>query len=1323
MLIQPPRLPAPKSLRQLEIPDRTQPALEGGVWGINIAAAQLLAPDKGLKVYCPPWDRMGLGDHIELLLDGIQVDQTTLVKPGDVGERVTLYVPPQKFVTGAYTLQYRVKVFEQTPETSLPPVNIFVKLDRPGGKDENGSAPGHSELYMYIDPRIINDGVDKETAETGLDIIIQAKPGSSSPLPYPNMAVGDRCKLTWGGWFVYSPRVTQDHIDDPQGHPLVIHVDKATILEAGDTDSLAVAFEVHDIVDNRSEDWCAAVEIAVDTGNTRLSPPMVKEAFNSIVDMDKLGDAPLTLQVVVDAPEFRIGDVIIGLGKGTTLDGEPISVEVRGEPLTSVGNIYELALPSADIRLLAKTQAVFSYRVERSGSDDRASSGRFVRIIGATRRLLAPIAVDAQQGALDPDRVYTTAVIPFDPMMQEGMVIVLRWVGTRQDFGVYDPELDWHTLSKGDIDDKEPIPIIVEGKHLKAIEGGTLDLFYVLMAEGNDGGIIQRESLHHALLRVGEPLLELVAPIVLGEAGGTLEPDDLPGGSSKLTAPAAAEPTKAGDKVTYTWRGSKTGKTSDSVPINSLNAGKAIDFTLNPTFVQTHIEPNRGGTVDAMYEILRVAAGSTPERVSYSRTLNFTVGEAVLLTRPKVQQAEADGTTLQPIKAVEALTVNIDSQDLLPSDLLSVTWTGAPGTAAGGSYTTPAKPISETTLTIELPVTVLAFNLGKTVTVTYTVTRNGVPRTSLPLLLNVGTFSDSSLKSPVIMEADNDGEGPEFNVANLTANAVARIDVWPLIATGQRMWMRLTGTNANDTPYINDIAPGDPVTQPLIDRGYQNRGLTQAAMKNLKDGSDLTIECKTTFNKSTNESEAVPFPVRTYTIKAVEDVRPDITRVEDSKGNEILPGATTVDTSITLKGKGAKGQKVLIKDGTTVKGTADVDPQSGDWEFPVTGLSADTHSFTATARYGNEEVSLPRIVVVVAADIPAITSVKDESNWNIRENGYTVHTSVTFTGFAPAGQEVEVFLGAVSKGKAKAESNSIWTRTVSGLSLDVLHTFKAIGQYANNPPSNTWRLTVLNGVRPAITGAEDSKGQPISNDGSTGDTTVRLRGTATKYLEVEIFDGNSSTGKKALANENGIWTVELTGLTRTRHVFKAKALYGSGTESGEWIVTVADLVDLVEDFKSYPQGVFLKNPGQSIEGTNTKVTLNATLGGSKDHMVVVLENTPLLRAISNTDTSQNILAYSLALKQGSAKSAILNGRYSGVPSKVGHIKLEFRQNDLVVDSIVLFEEPGDGYWIPIDRELAPLNGQAFNTLKFEFTMLTSWEHMTWFDILKVTFKS
>ncbi|PCM46459.1 hypothetical protein CP335_27345, partial [Pseudomonas fluorescens] len=651
-------------------------------------------------------------------------------------------------------------------------------------------------------------------------------------------------------------------------------------------------------------------------------------------------------------------------------------------------------------------------------------------------------------------------------------------------------------------------------------------------------------------------------------------------------------------------------------------------------------------------------------------------------------------------------------------------WTGAPGTAAGGSHTTPARPISETTLTIELPVTVLAFNLGKTVTVTYTVTRNGAPRTSLPLLLNVGTLPDSSLILPVIMDADDDGEGPEFNVGNLTSNATYRMGVWPLIATGQYVWLRLKGTNADGSDYNLQIhtAPGSMVSDKWLEQGYYERSIAFAGLRNLKDGSPLTMEFKAAFGKSMNESEAVVFPVRTYTIKAFEDVRPEITESKDSKGNEIAKGGFTVDTQITLSGAGAKGQKVQIKDGTTVKGEATVNLTTGLWELTLTGLSVAAHSFTAIALYGSGQVSAAWTLTVTASNPPTITSVKDQSNWNIPDNGHTVHTSVTLTGSAPDGQKVEVFLGAISKGIAEAGPDRTWTRTVSGLSLDVLHTLKAVGQYANNPTSNLWRLTALNGVRPAITAAQDSNGQPISNGGSTPDTRIRLTGTANTFLEVEIHDGATSTGKKARADDKGIWTVELTGLTPTKHVFKAKALYGSGTESGEWILNVVDLVDLVEDFQSYPEAQ-ATNPREFFEGTNTKVTLNATLGGAHpDHSVLVpTDSRRVLRACSFTRTSQNLLAYSLALKQGRAKSATISGLYIGFER--GHIKLELLQDNLVVESIVLFEGDGNGSHIPIDKEIAPLNGQAFDTLKFEFKVITSEEHITWFDIKTVTFKT
>ncbi|MCO7630173.1 hypothetical protein NJC08_27500, partial [Pseudomonas fluorescens] len=350
-----------------------------------------------------------------------------------------------------------------------------------------------------------------------------------------------------------------------------------------------------------------------------------------------------------------------------------------------------------------------------------------------------------------------------------------------------------------------------------------------------------------------------------------------------------------------------------------------------------------------------------------------------------------------------------------------------------------------------------------------------------------------------------------------------------------------------------------------------------------------------------------------WTLTVTANTPPTITKAIDSKGATIVKGGFTVDTQITLSGAGAKGQKVQIKDGTTIKGEATVNPTTGLWELTLTGLSVAAHSFTAVALYGSGQVSAAWTLTVTANTALTITSVKDQSNWNIPDNGHTVHTSVTLTGSAPVGQKVEVFLGAISKGIAEAGPDRTWTRTVSGLSLDVLHTLKAVGQYANNPTSNLWRLTALNGVRPAITAAQDSKGQPISNGGNTVDRTVHLMGTATKYLEVEIYDGATATGKKARANDKGEWAVQLTGLTPTKHVFKAKALYGSGTESGEWAVTVVNEI-LLENFDSRPQqehkpGTPLIIPTMTVTSSNTNVGIIPSpnySAGMKEGMILVI---------------------------------------------------------------------------------------------------------------------
>ncbi len=653
----PKRLPTLK-LAELEIPGKSREPLPSGEWGINIAAAQSNFPDHGLQVYCPPWNEMNAGDRCLLLLNDNQVSQTAL-DGDDVDKRVTLFVESRHLRTGSYTLSYRVERRFGNSETMTPPIRIYVKLEAPGGKDQDGDVPGHSELHMTIDPKIIQGGVDSETAAEGVDIAITAKSGNPDDAPYPNIAEGDRVTLSWGGVLLTSTPVTAAQISDPGSNPITIHVDEQTILDAKDSgpDGLAVTFMIRDIVNNRSEDWCAETRIVVDTGNSRLEAPIVDRAVGNTLDLASLGDEPVLLKVWATPPDFELDDVVIMNIRGVTLTGEVVNSSVRKTIEKQPPLVEEVQLPNAAARELAKTQAVFSYQLERNGEEIQRSKGRFVNIVGDPIRLRAPTVEGVDGGALDPDLPGTRVIVPFDEIMAEGQVIEIKWFGVLPDNAPYDPEIAWYVLTHDDIEAKTDIPIQIDAAHIKKLEGGKLDVYYNLLSEENNV-IVTRESFHHAPLNIGEPQFELVKPIVLGENNGSLEPDELPNGTGRLTVPRpVTNVSKAGDIVTYTWTGSESGVKSDSITLTSLTANRDVPFTLNSAFVAAHIEPNRGGTVTATYKIWRAAEN----KFSYSNPLIMTIGEApgALLPPAKVLQAQ-DGI-LDPADTPNGATVQIDA--------------------------------------------------------------------------------------------------------------------------------------------------------------------------------------------------------------------------------------------------------------------------------------------------------------------------------------------------------------------------------------------------------------------------------------------------------------------------------------------------------------------------------------------------------------------------------------------------------------------------------------------------------------------------------------
>ncbi|MEX6663590.1 hypothetical protein [Pseudomonas sp. W2-17] len=643
---------APNALIELQIPGAVgplpEPPAEPGetLWGINHGAALDNFPQRGLQLYIPAWSNMLMGDSVSVWLEGTAVTTAVIDDPAKVNQRVTAFVDAVRLTEGKHTLQYRVTRPGQNAEPSAD-TDVLVKLDRPGGQDQNGDIPGHSALRLTLPQDIINNGVDADAASNGVPITID---------PYPNMGEGDDIKLSWGGEFVHH-KVTAGDV----GQQIVISVDEDVILAGGDSgpNGLAVTFEVYDVVDNRSEDWAAETRIVVDTGNSRLDAPFIDEAIDNVLDLNTLGNNAVTVQVAVGsrlqfmaqfsallgrkltaqleaslgkgalkglAPlkaDFAVGDQIFVTLTGNTADGDALRYEAEPVTIDRLGHVFDISMPNAQIRQLAKTQAVFAYTLkDSSGASKAVSKGAFINVIGETVRMAAPVALDAQQGAIDPALPQTTVQIPWDDSMAAGDQLTLKWIGTRSDFSIYDPQLTAHNISQGEATRKDPINFTVSGTHLKAIEGGTLELYFIL-AKDVGGTIVNRESARATTLNIGEPRAELQAPLVDGVVEGVMDPD-LAG--TTLTAPVY--PGMAiGDDVHYLWHGSVGGNVEDSLTINSLTLNRPVVFEI----ASKNISANDGGTVEASYWVMR-ASGIRSD----SDVLAFSVGQPVVLDPPVI---------------------------------------------------------------------------------------------------------------------------------------------------------------------------------------------------------------------------------------------------------------------------------------------------------------------------------------------------------------------------------------------------------------------------------------------------------------------------------------------------------------------------------------------------------------------------------------------------------------------------------------------------------------------------------------------------------------
>ncbi|QXH98182.1 Ig-like domain-containing protein [Pseudomonas monsensis] len=1043
--------------------------LPDGIWGVNLAAARLNFPDKGLKCQIPPWNNMDEGDKVELLLHGAVMDQKTIYDTSEIGERVTLFVPPNRLLTGASTLSYKVTRFSQRPEEG-PTLTLFVKLELPGGQDTDPDY-GHSELAIaFLPESVVRDGVDKDNVKDGVVVIVAPKSGSG--LPYPNAAVGDVIHVGWAGQTVLSAPLTQAQVDAPDANPVRILIDEATLLAAGDSDlaGLSVSYMIRDRVLNQSEDWCKEARIVVDTGNSRLLAPILKQADGLILDLEKLGDdLPLLKVWAEDSNEFSRGDVIVMRLTGTTAEDKSVDIVVRQSIDKNPPVEVDILHSNPGLRSLGTRSAIYSYGLERNGKIIQRSKSRTITVVGEPTRLAAPIALDAPQGALDPDAANYRIRIPYDLSITADNAIELKWFGTRPDNTSYDPALDWYFPTEEEASAPAGFIITVEGRHGKTLEGGSLDLSYNLLSAGENDEIISRASQHAARLIVGEPKFELVPPIVLGEKDGALEPADLPGGVGKLTAPRpVARPTEANDIVTYTWFGEVSGEKVDFKKLNALSKDKDVDFTLDAAFVAQHIEPNRGKKVTVRYRIFRDASKDT----SYSNVLEFVVGQAESAKLPAAVIKEAKGDQLNPDDVTDGATVVIAAEAQLKSaDEVSVTVEGQ-NTVPLPAYTVKPDEADKELSSIKIPHSVINAEQGNPIALSYTVKRlaGGVDGPSDPTIYDV-----TEVFVPI-----------ELQLPFLVAPAVDPIDV---LEYPQGVTIRIEYLQALDDDRAQLIEVNPPAGAPefpLVPFNANKRTntlLTQAFLI-ARQGKPMVFR----WHLNRNNAEVARSLELNLSVSKINegDTRLPTPLIDGKTGNELdilllLPTAQlTVATWphvegerlwLQYEGKDNQDQTVTFDDlrgevGVGASGLSRTVPL--DWlkdlkdgsELKVTfKVNFDGVANTATA------VGFPRRIYTVSTveDVkPTIDSIKGlpPSNIEIPDNGYTVETSVILIGIAARGQQVDVVDGDESKGEPFASpTDGEWRLTVTDLDLGS-HSFTAKALYGSGASSPARTLTV-----------------------------------------------------------------------------------------------------------------------------------------------------------------------------------------------------------------------------------------------------------------------
>lgn len=809
----------------------------------------------GATVTIAPWENMFEGDVLTLNWGGLSLKQAPLLA-ADLGKSVVIKVDRATLENGgsSASLPVRYEIRDIVNNWSLQSLPDFVNVN--------------TDINLLDAP----DVVDEAGGELDYDSLAGAVAIVTVDTTQAGISQGDDVTLYWDGTNAQGAPIIKKYTLSVSTTKLRFQVPNADVaLFIGG--NLSVSYTVFP----RSGGTplpSSNVSFTVLGEQKDLPAPKLLDGLTGMVfepaTLPATG-ARVSLQAY---PGMDGGDRIILSWQGKTSEGTDLhGSEDQTLEASDVGLPFVFTLEKDEFLPLGDaTKLTFSYTVIFAGSGGTRNSEKVTYDVkqAASGQLKRPEVKEAtSDDMLDPaDPLFTKAnvQIPDDVLLLAGDRIDMLW-DSPLDPGDTDDYMNIKTNGKG-------VTFQVSKARVEISLRNEVFVSYTLTRGGSK--LYESKVLTLFIGNARDRLLPAPSITEVVDGSDVLDPADV-NGYAHVVIKATDINVAVGDEVLLNWAGSKPGGSYEySEDISGSEAGKDVTFDVPRQYVDANLD----GTLTVDYTVIRGTDGSHQG----SHPLVLSVGN-VKLEQPSVK--EADGNSLDPIKAKDTLTIVVPGT-LEPENLLSVTWQAAGGAPAGASYTSPTKKVSEVGQSVEIPVSVVAFSLGKAVNVSYSVTRGtAAPLPSPVQPITIKALPVTALTQPRIVQAQNEGEGPGLELSNLEGSgAEVRIDTWPHIAVGQRVWLRLSGKEEGGAPIIITPWNGSGVSQGDINQGYLTKTVSYDELKVLGDSTDLTVSFSVTFDASSDEATAVVFPARTYTVS----VLPSGTLVFSNPPYVIAPG-------------------------------------------------------------------------------------------------------------------------------------------------------------------------------------------------------------------------------------------------------------------------------------------------------------------------------------------------------------------------------------------------------------------------------------------------